>query len=338
MVAGPASSAPPAPPAPGKVSPRPHPHPYGRRVPQLHDDEIQTSPDQVRRLVAEQLPHWAHLAVTPGPAGGTDHLLYRLGDNLLVRMPKIAWAADQAVNDARWLPFLAPHLPLAVPAPLAVGEPADGFPFRWSVVPWLPGEPPTADNTDQVDGARTLAAFVTALRGVDPASGPVKDGTSRGVPLERLDDGMRRAIVASGSRLEVPVPDGRRTGMDAVTTVWERALAARPASGGAWIHGDLLPGNLLAHCRRLAAVIDWGGIGVGDPAADLIPAWTLFRGTARAAFRAAAGLDDDAWERARGWVLVQAVIALPYYWDRWPAFARASQARIAAVLEDEWRT
>lgn len=125
--------------------------------------------------------------------------------------------------------------------------------------------------------------------------------------------------------------------MDAVTTVWERALAARPASSGSWIHGDLLPGNVLAHERGLAAVIDWGTIGVGDPAADLIPAWTLFRGTARAAFRAAAGLDDDAWERARGWVLVQAVIALPYYWDRWPAFARASQARIAAVLEDEWR-
>jgi aminoglycoside phosphotransferase (APT) family kinase protein len=293
----------------------------------LHDDEVASTPELVRRLVAEQFPRWADLPVTRGPAGGTDHHLFRLGDELLVRMPKIAWAQDQALSDARWLPHLAPHLPLRLPAPEAVGEPGEGFPFRWSVTPWLGGASPAAGELG-TDAARQLGEFVAALRAVSTAGGPVKEGTSRGVPLARLDDDVRAAITESGTRI-----DGR-----AVTKAWDRALAARPASDGYWIHGDLLPGNLLADGGRMTAVIDWGGVGVGDPAADLIPAWTQFTGAGRAAFGAAAtdGLTDpdDAWERGRGWVLVQAVIALPYYWDRWPEFARGSQERIAAVLAD----
>ncbi|PUB27180.1 aminoglycoside phosphotransferase (APT) family kinase protein [Promicromonospora sp. AC04] len=293
----------------------------------LHDDEIVSTPDLVRRLVADQFPHWAHLPVTPGPAGGTDHHLFRLGDELLVRMPKIAWAQDQATNDARWLPLLAPHLPLRLPVPEAVGEPGAGFPFRWSVTPWLDGASPAVGELGP-GAARQLGEFVVALRAVSTAGGPVKDGTSRGVPLARLDDDVRAAIAASGTRI-----DGR-----AVTKAWDQALGARPASDRCWIHGDLLPGNLLADGGNMTAVIDWGGVGIGDPAADLIPAWTQFAGAERAAFRAAAadGLTDpdDAWERGRGWVLVQAVIGLPYYWDRWPEFARACQNRIATVLTD----
>lgn len=293
----------------------------------LHDDEVVSTPDLVRRLVASQFPRWAHLPVTPGPPGGTDHHLFRLGDELLVRMPKIAWAQDQAGNDARWLPFLAPHLPLRLPAPEAVGEPGEGFPFRWSVTPWLDGASPAVGALG-ADAARQLGEFVTALRTVSTAGGPVKGGTSRGVPLARLDDGVRAAITESGTRI-----DGR-----AATRMWDQALDARPATEGRWIHGDLLPGNLLARDGSMTAVIDWGGVGVGDPAADLIPAWTQFAGAERGVFRAAAadGLADsaDAWARGRGWVLVQAVIGLPYYWDRWPEFARACQDRVAAVLAD----
>ncbi|GAB2472523.1 hypothetical protein GCM10027063_11750 [Promicromonospora xylanilytica] len=296
----------------------------------LHDDEVVSTVDLVRRLVADQFPRWAHLPVTSGPAGGTDHHLFRLGDGLLVRMPKIAWAQDQATSDARWLPHLAPHLPLRVPAPEAVGEPGEGFPFRWSVTPWLDGASPAVGELGTA-AARQLGEFVAKLRTVSTEGGPVKGGTSRGVPLARLDDDVRAAVVASGDRVDGP----------AVTKAWERVLDARPAPDGSWIHGDLLPGNLLAHEGRMTAVIDWGGVGVGDPAADLIPAWTQFDGGERAAFREAAadGLTDpdDAWERARGWVLVQAVIAIPYYWDRWPAFARACRHRIVSVLEDRAR-
>ncbi len=302
----------------------------------LHDDEVPVTADDVRRLVRAQLPRWADLPVTPVSESGTDHRLFRLGDGLVARMPTIAWAAAQAESDGRWLPVLAPHLPLAVPAPVALGEPDDGYPFRWSVAPWLPGRAvadpldPTAEPDLDLEGAAaSLGAFVTALRAIDTAGGPAATGTSRGVPLVRLDRAVREAIAASGDRI-----DGRRA-----TRAWERALAADPSRDpGTWIHGDLMPGNLLAERGRLTAVIDWGPLGVGDPAADLTPAWQLFAGRSREAFREAAGvghdLDDAAWERGRGWVLVQALVALPYYWDRWPAFGRASQRRVAAVLAD----
>ncbi|MCK9794329.1 aminoglycoside phosphotransferase family protein [Isoptericola sp. 4D.3] len=305
----------------------------------LHDDEVTVTADDVRRLVAAQHPQWASLAVRPVRESGTDHQLFRLGDDdagLVARMPKIGWAGEHALADARWLPRLAPHLPLRVPAPLAVGEPDDGYPFHWSVVPWVPGaaivdplEPGAVPNLDPAAAAADLGAFVTALRAVDPSGGPVKDGTGRGVPLSRLDDAVRRAAAESGDRLDGP----------AVLKAWDRALeAAADPVPGAWLHGDLMPGNLLVDGGRLTAVIDWGALGVGDPAADLPPAWWLFSGRDRDAFREAAGagpggdLDDGAWARGLGWVLVQGVIALPYYWDRWPAFARASQRRVAAAV------
>lgn len=300
----------------------------------LHEDEVPVTADDVRRLVRAQLPRWAGLPITPVAEAGTDHLLFRLGDELVARMPKIAWAAEQAASDDLWLPVLAPHLPLTVPAPVALGEPDDSYPFAWSVAPWLPGravadplDPTTERSLDLDAAAEQLGAFVAALREVDPTGGPVKDGTARGVPLARLDTTVREAIAASGTRI-----DGR-----AVTRAWERSLGADPYDGPPrWIHGDLMPGNLLAERGRLTAVIDWGALGLGDPAADLTPAWQLFAGRSREAFREASGneLDEAAWERARGWVLVQAVIALPYYWDRWPAFGRASQRRVAAALSD----
>jgi aminoglycoside phosphotransferase (APT) family kinase protein len=302
----------------------------------LHDDEVLVTADDVRRLVAAQHPQWASLAVTPVRESGTDHLLFRLGDEMVARMPKVGWAGRHALADARWLPHLAPHLPLRVPAPLALGEPDAGYPFHWSVVPWVPGaatadplEPGAAPDVDPARAAADLGAFVTALRAVDPAGGPVKDGTGRGVPLARLDDAVRRATADSGDRVDGP----------GVLTAWDRALeAAADPVPGTWLHGDLMPGNLLVDGGALTAVIDWGALGVGDPAADLPPAWWLFSGRDRDAFREAAGaasggdLDDGAWDRGRGWVLVQGVIALPYYWDRWPAFARASQRRVAAAV------
>lgn len=189
----------------------------------LHDDEVVSTPDLVHRLIAEQFPQWADLPVTAGPAGGTDHHLFRLGDELLVRMPKIAWAQDQAGSDARWLPVLAPHLPLRLPVPEAVGEPGEGFPFRWSVTPWLDGASPAVGELGTA-AARQLGEFVAALRTVSTEGGPVKDGTSRGVPLARLDDDVRAAITASGDRIDCP----------AATKMWEQALDAGPAPAGRW--------------------------------------------------------------------------------------------------------
>jgi aminoglycoside phosphotransferase (APT) family kinase protein len=288
----------------------------------VHDNEIVTSVEQVGRLVAQQFPQWAGLPIQRLPIGGTDHTLYRIGDDLVARMPRIAWASGSADSDLRWLPHLAPHLPLRVPTPVAVGEPGEGFPFRWAVVPWLTGTNPTADNTDLAEAALTLAGFITALQGIDPTGAPA---SSRGMPLAERDEATRAAITELGSRIDRP----------RVTALWEQALAADDWSRApVWMHGDLSAGNLLVRQRKLVGVIDWGATGIGDPAVDLMPAWSLFDPASRQVFREALGCDEDTWQRGRGWALSTALIALPYYWERYPGIVAESHAKIAAVVAD----
>ena len=294
----------------------------GLRSAFVHDNEIVTSVDQVSRLVAQQFPQWANLPVRRLPVGGTDHTLYRIGDDLVARLPRIDWASGSADKDSRWLPFLAPHLPLDVPAPVAVGEPGEGFPFRWAVVPWLPGSNPSNDNVEAAEAAVTLAGFIAALQGIDPTGAPASD---RGVPLAERDKWTRTAIAELGDRIDRP----------RVTAVWEEALAAKEwAQGPVWMHGDLSAGNLLVRQRKLTAVIDWGGVGSGDPAVELMPAWGIFSGESRRIFREALGCDEDMWQRGRGWALSTSLIALPYYWQRYPGIVAESEAKIAAILAD----
>jgi aminoglycoside phosphotransferase (APT) family kinase protein len=291
----------------------------------MHKNEITTTPGQVRKLLAQQFPHWSGLPITQLPISGTDHTLFRLGTELVARMPRIDWAADQAESDSRWLPVLAPHLPLLIPVPVAVGEPGEGFPWRWTVVPWMTGEDPTRENTDLERAAVDLAQFVLAMRRIETVGGPVKTGMTRGVPLAARDALTREAIAELGDRI-----DTRR-----VTAAWDAALAADVwTEAPVWIHGDLQPGNLLVHERRLSAVIDFGGLGLGDPAADLQPAWNLFDARSRVTFRKALGCDDAMWLRGSGWALSTALVALPYYWDTVPAFVSGSQARIAEVISE----
>lgn len=290
----------------------------------MHEGEVRTDIEQVRRLVAAQFPQWAGMPVRAVPATGTDHALYRIGDELVARLPRIDWALGQAESDRRWLPFLAPQLPLAVPVPLGVGEPGEGYPWAWSVVPWLPGENPTSDNVDLDAAAAELAGFVTALRSADPTGGPVKTAQDRGVPLAARDELTRAAIAELGNRV-----DAAR-----VTAVWEEALTADAWTGPAvWIHGDLLSGNVLVDGRRLSAVIDFGALGLGDPAADVVPAWTIFDKASRPVFREALDCDEAMWQRGRGWALSTALVALPYYWDTAPHIVAEAQRRIAAVIE-----
>lgn len=294
----------------------------------MHADEIETDVSLVRRLLAGQFPEWAELPIEPVSSGGTNNAIYRLGDELAVRLPLLEHVTLQAEKEQRWLPVLGPLLPLAIPVPLERGAPAEGYPLIWSVYGWLDGDLATPERlADANEAARSLAEFVSALGRIDPAGGPTpgEHNFGRGGPLARRAAMTRQAIAESEGLVD----------LEAVAAAWEADLHA-PAWDGppVWIHGDLQPGNLLAVDGRLSAVIDWGGLGIGDPAVDLLPAWNLFNGESRAAFRAALSVDNATWARGRGWALSTAITALPYYLDTNPALAGVSRTVIDEVLAD----
>ena len=294
----------------------------------LHDDELETDADLVRRLLAAQHPQWADLPIRRFASDGTSNALYRLGNDLVARLPLRPGSGAAIGREHQWLPFLAPHLPLAVPTPVALGGPGEGYESVWSVYGWLDGESAaTAPLDDPADAATALGWFVVALRSVDATDGPrpSADNYGRGCPLALRDDGTRQAIAELTGTIDT----------DAATAAWETALATPVwAASPVWLHGDLMPGNLLVDRGRLHAVIDFGGVGVGDPACDLQIAWNFFAGASRDAYRDAVEVDDDTWARGRGWALSVALLQLPYYATSNPAMARVARFTIDAVLAD----
>lgn len=287
----------------------------------MHPDEIEIDVPLVRRLVATQFPHWSGLPIRPVPSAGTDNALYRLGEDLVVRLPRIHWAVPHVDRELHWLPRLARHLPVAVPEPLGRGEPAEGYPWPWSVYRWLDGENPAVDHLDDAESLATeLARFVSALHRTDTAGAPPAE---RGAPLAERDAATRSAIVALRGMVDIA----------AVTAAWEQDVRAPTWSGPpVWVHGDLSPGNLLLVDGRLRAVIDFGGLGVGDPACDLIVAWNLLPAESRDVFRTVLQVDEATWQRGRGWALSIALIQLPYYHRTNPALADSARHVIRVVL------
>jgi aminoglycoside phosphotransferase (APT) family kinase protein len=295
----------------------------------MHIDELDVDVALVGRLLAAQFPQWAALPLTPVHSAGTDNALYRLGSDLVVRLPRIEQATGQVEKEHHWLPRLAPHLPLAIPIPLAKGRPGEGYPWPWSVYRWLTGENASIQRiADAGQAARVLAHFIAALHRIDPTDGP-PPGTHnsfRGVPLSMRDTETRAAIGDLSGMLDT----------DAVTATWEAALQAPAWQGpSVWIHGDLSPLNLLVEGGRLSAVIDFGCLGVGDPACDLQVAWNLLSAESRDIFRTALGVDDATWARGRGWALSVGLIALPYYQSTNPALAGIARRAIEQALADQ---
>ncbi|MFK3669849.1 aminoglycoside phosphotransferase family protein [Leifsonia aquatica] len=259
----------------------------------------------VRRLVDTQFALWRDLPITPVEHDGWDNRTFRLGSELSVRLPSAAGYTEQVAKEQEWLPRLASRLPLPIPQPAAVGVPGDGYPFPWSVYRWLPGRPlalarEEADEVEAVTLARDIGAFLVALRGVDATDGPAPGPHNffRGAPPDVYGEEALAAIALLGD--DAP----------AARDIWERATASRWEAAPVWFHGDVAEGNLLVDSGRLSAVIDFGTSGVGDPACDLVPAWTMFDEAARTAFRDAVALDDATWARARGWALWKAAITL----------------------------
>ncbi|MFE2292678.1 aminoglycoside phosphotransferase family protein [Streptomyces sp. NPDC059452] len=266
----------------------------------------------VRTLIAAQFPHWADLPVKAVDASGTANAVYRLGDDKAVRLPRTEGSAADVATEHRWLPRLAPRLPVPVPAPLAQGVPAEGFPWAWSVCTWLegvnpvPGEGTWGPELLAVD----LAEFVLALRRIDTTGGP---RAYRGEPLASRD-GVTRTVIAE---LDGVLDAG------AAVAAWDEALAAPVFTGApVWVNGDLQPGNVLVAEGRLAGVIDFACMGLADPAVDLIAAWYLLPAGARETFRTEVGADDASWARGRGWALSIALMELAAYRESNPVMAR----------------
>jgi aminoglycoside phosphotransferase (APT) family kinase protein len=295
----------------------------------MHADEVDTDPPLVRRLLAAQFPRWIDLTIEPVPSSGTDNALYRLGGDMVVRLPRHARTNGTLKREREWLPRLAPHLALAVPVPLAEGVPDEGYPFVWSIYGWLDGDEATAERiADLREAAAELARFVAALWQIDPTGGPRPDdhNANRGVPLATRAAATRRSIAALGDRVDV----------DAVTAAWEECLEApeweRPP---VWIHGDLDSRNMLVQRGRLSAVLDWGCVGVGDPACDVAVVWKVLSADTRGIFREALAVDDATWARSRGWVLSQAVMAESYYtMETNPGLLLEGRRWLAEVLAD----
>lgn len=257
----------------------------------------------VERLIRAQFPHWADLPIKPVKSSGWDNRTFHLGEHMTVRLPSAEAYTLQVEKEHRWLPKLAPLLPLAIPIPLAMGKLTNDYPWHWSVYQWLDGETASQERiVDRCQFAKDLAKFLVELQKIDASDGPSPGPHNfyRGGSLTTYEAETQEAISKLKDRIDV----------NAVREVWEAAIATRWSNPPVWVHGDISPGNLLVTGGRLSAVIDFGTSGVGDPACDLAIAWKFFEGKSREAFRAALPLDDATWARGRGWVLWKALIVL----------------------------
>jgi len=287
--------------------------------PKMHADELELDDALVRRLLAEQFPQWTDLPLERVEPEGTVNAIFRLGERLSVRLARREGATEPGGKELEWLPRLAPALPLEIPVPVAQGRPGSGYPWFWEVHTWVAGESVPVDEIDAIQAARDLAAFVAALQDVDPAGAP----PGRGIPLAERDPEIRHWLA-------------RFDGDPRVVDEWERALAAPPWEGPpVWHHGDLDARNWLVRDGRISGVVDWGAMGVGDPACDVMVAWKLHSAEVRDAFRAALPVDDATWERARGWAVSQAVAALAYYTpENNPSLYREAESWLELVLSE----
>jgi aminoglycoside phosphotransferase (APT) family kinase protein len=290
-------------------------------------DRTQIDESLARRLVDGHFPQWSDLPITRVELDGWDNRTFRLGRELTVRLPTGDWYAKQVDKEQRWLPVLAPQLPLPIPAPVARGEPASGFPYPWSVYRWLEGEPALrARIADLREFAAAVAGFLNALGRVDATGGPEpgEHNWFRGGPLAVYEEEALEAIDALGS--EIP--------RDAVLRAWEDAMNTSWDRDPVWVHGDVAGGNLLVRDGRLAAVLDFGTSGVGDPACDVVLAFTFLSGESRERFRAELGADAGTWSRGRGWALWKGLITLVEHLEAGSPDAALARRDIEQVLLD----
>jgi aminoglycoside phosphotransferase (APT) family kinase protein len=249
----------------------------------------------------EQFPKWAHLPIRPVARSGWDNRMFRLGDEMVVRLPSGPAYASAIEREQRWLPHLAPRLPVSVPEPIAKGEPVADYPWSWCIYSWIPGN--TLHDSEGINLlalGRSVGEFLSALQAVDATDGPTSGPRNfyRGGSLGVYAEQTAQAIDSLGDQLDV----------DSVQSVWRRAMESGWERKPLWVHGDISAGNLLVRDGELCGVIDFGQMSVGDPACDLAIAWTVLSGESRVVFREAIPLDPETWARGRGWALWKALI------------------------------
>lgn len=301
----------------------------------LHENEVRIDEVVVRSLLEAQCPQWAGLPLSPAGAG-TDNIMFRLGDELLVRLPRTADKARCLQKEQRWLPRLAPSLSCPIPEPVKIGSPTETFPLVWCVYRWVDGEVAGPDTVqDWATIGTDLAAFVRELQSID-LMGAAAVGELNSNRARRLQGGPRqgharqvkenfdicRAIV--GSQLDV----------DALEQMWLAALALpEPSEPQVWLHGDLKPANLVVQAGKLHAVIDFGALSIGFPEGEHSTAWEIPI-AARQAYRNALDIDDETWVRARARAIAGSLVGIWYYQHAWPAFAADCQARLQLILTE----
>ena len=287
----------------------------------MHDDEVDVDEELVRRLLDDQMAALAGQRLRVVEPWGTDNAIWRLGDDLVVRLPRIAWAGGQPDKEARWLPSIAPHLPVAVPEPVALGAPGFGYPFDWSVHRWITGEGASPETIeDPVRFAIDLAETIRALRRVPAEGAPAPHNRAR--PIQDYDQATRRAIASAAHLIDA----------DAALRVWDEALAAPPYDGPpVWVQGDL-EGNCIVRDGRLCGIVDWGSACQGDPAVDVQVVWSpLFTDESREVFLGDLDVDGATLARSRGAAINQACAALPYYLHTYPLIVERSWHKLALL-------
>lgn len=303
----------------------------------LHHDEVPVNSSIVHQLLRSQYPDLANRSLRLAGEQGTDNVVFRLGQDLSVRLPRKKDAVPRLLTEIEWLPRLGPDLPLPVPLPFASGEPSDRYPFPWAICQWLEGSSCRPEDLRGADAARTLGQFVVALHSLDTSGGLLaRPGTNRGGPLRALDEATRAALDQVVDLMQQGRVDNDLLDRASALDVWEAAVAApaweRP---GVWLHRDLHCANLLAVDGMLTGVLDFGGLLVGDPAANVTAAWHVLVPQHRDTFRRIVNADDATWTRARGWVLSQGLLALPYYLDTHQGMVRMARRAITEALRDD---
>ncbi len=292
-------------------------------IQRLHEDEVHIDVELVRRLLSAQFDHWSQRTLSFVSSSGTVNVIYRLGDDLCVRLPRLPQYSADLEKELEWLPALAPELSLETPEPVARGEPSPDYPFTWAIYGWLQGitvDPQRAKEIPRIH--EPLAQFVAELRQIDVS----------GAPRSRRDFSMKVRDVSAGEAIESL---GENVDADAVTSAWEAALEAPEWDGiPVWTHGDLLPPNLLVKADRLSAAIDFGNMGDGDPAVDVVAAWSVLDDEGRTLFRSILDVDDATWDRARGFALHQALLIIPYYRETHPDFVAMAIRTVEEILND----